>query len=254
MSDATASTPGVNHPLSSRGLFVPLDVNYSDDPKILEVGYRAELLYVRSLAIAKRLASDGAIHRNHLYRIGADIEDDGGACMMWDLAKELVRAGLWVEDGDGWVIAAWDRWNLTAAEVEERKRGKARGAAVANHKRWHEARGVVEPDCSFCADRSSDDERIGTATDSESTETEIEGETERASDATIARGKRIPLPYVVSPEDQEWAEREHPAVDWHAQTLRFVDHFRAKTGKDATKLDWSATWRNWIRRSGEGWR
>lgn len=68
------------------------------------------------------------------------------------------------------------------------------------------------------------------------------------------RGSRIPIPYVVAPADQEWAEREHRGVDWDTETKKFVDHFRAKTGRDATKLDWSATWRNWIRRADGGWR
>ena len=32
---------------------------------------------------------------------------------------------------------------------------------------------------------------------------------------------------------------------------RFRDYWLAKAGKDAVKLDWSATWRNWIRRASE---
>lgn len=30
---------------------------------------------------------------------------------------------------------------------------------------------------------------------------------------------------------------------------KFGDYWRAKSGKDATKLDWSATWRNWCRKA-----
>jgi hypothetical protein len=29
----------------------------------------------------------------------------------------------------------------------------------------------------------------------------------------------------------------------------FRDYWCAKSGKDATKLDWQATWRNWLRRA-----
>ena len=32
------------------------------------------------------------------------------------------------------------------------------------------------------------------------------------------------------------------------EAAKFRDYWIAKSGKDATKLDWSATWRNWIRR------
>ncbi|OWZ94546.1 hypothetical protein B9J07_08875 [Sinorhizobium sp. LM21] len=31
---------------------------------------------------------------------------------------------------------------------------------------------------------------------------------------------------------------------------KFRDYWRAKSGRDATKLDWAATWRNWMRSAG----
>jgi hypothetical protein len=33
------------------------------------------------------------------------------------------------------------------------------------------------------------------------------------------------------------------------QAERFADHWHAKSGKDAVKLDWLATWRNWCKRA-----
>jgi DNA-binding MarR family transcriptional regulator len=50
-----------------------------------------------------------------------------------------------------------------------------------------------------------------------------------ASDLAFARGEGL---------SQEEISREAD---------RFRDHWVAKSGKDATKRDWSATWRNWIR-------
>lgn len=48
-----------------------------------------------------------------------------------------------------------------------------------------------------------------------------------------------------------WAHEHAPHVDGRAETARFVDYWRAKTGKDATKRDWPATWRNWMRTAEE---
>lgn len=31
------------------------------------------------------------------------------------------------------------------------------------------------------------------------------------------------------------------------EAAKFADYWRAKTGRDATKADWLATWRNWCR-------
>jgi Helix-turn-helix domain len=45
----------------------------------------------------------------------------------------------------------------------------------------------------------------------------------------------------------EQMRRERPDVDLKAEHAKFTDHWRAKPGRDATKLDWNATWRNWIR-------
>jgi len=38
-----------------------------------------------------------------------------------------------------------------------------------------------------------------------------------------------------------------PEIDLRLEAAKFVDFWRAKSGKDATKLDWTATWRNWCR-------
>lgn len=56
---------------------------------------------------------------------------------------------------------------------------------------------------------------------------------------------------------REWAEfclDERADVDPLAVFARFKDHWVAKPGKDGTKLDWTATWRNWVRneKSGRG--
>ncbi|GEM_PF-4438081 len=48
----------------------------------------------------------------------------------------------------------------------------------------------------------------------------------------------------------EWALTEKPVwtdEDARQCALRFADYWHAKAGKDATKLDWLATWRNWVR-------
>jgi hypothetical protein len=66
-------------------------------------------------------------------------------------------------------------------------------------------------------------------------ETEIETETEKRKN--IARGSRLP---------PDWT----PEGDYDREELeRFRDYWIAKAGKDGVKLDWQATWRNWLRNS-----
>ena len=65
------------------------------------------------------------------------------------------------------------------------------------------------------------------------------------------RGTRIPEDFSVTPEMVQWAREHCPDVEGRRATDAFIDHWRGKTGRDATKLDWIATWRNWLRRDQE---
>lgn len=62
----------------------------------------------------------------------------------------------------------------------------------------------------------------------------------------LKRGTRIPDDFIATAEMRQWAADRTPLVDVDHSTERFVNHWRAKAGKDATKLDWLATWRNWL--------
>lgn len=70
-------------------------------------------------------------------------------------------------------------------------------------------------------------------------------------DPARKRATRIPDGYMPSPDLIETMRAECPKVDLEAEHRKFVDYWRAKSGKDATKLDWDATWRNWVRRAKE---
>jgi uncharacterized protein YdaU (DUF1376 family) len=63
---------------------------------------------------------------------------------------------------------------------------------------------------------------------------------------TAKRGTRISEPFMLTSPMREWARSKCPTVDINTETEKFVNHFRQKTGKDATSLDWEARWRNWI--------
>lgn len=73
--------------------------------------------------------------------------------------------------------------------------------------------------------------------------------------ASTPRGTRLPEPFNLSKEMSDWAAEKRPSVDAVLETEKFVNYWRAKSGRDATKLDWRATWNNWIlnaKESGNG--
>lgn len=60
-------------------------------------------------------------------------------------------------------------------------------------------------------------------------------------------GSRLPPGWVL-PEDWEaWATKERPDLDVSIVACTFADFWHSKPGKDGRKLDWQATWRNWVR-------
>ena len=54
------------------------------------------------------------------------------------------------------------------------------------------------------------------------------------------RGTRIPGDFTVTPELVAWARERVPGVNGRAETEKFINYWRAKSGRDATKLDWDA--------------
>lgn len=63
------------------------------------------------------------------------------------------------------------------------------------------------------------------------------------------RGARLPPDWAPSPELDVWAlSRPGITADVLAnETAKFIDYWRAVPGSKGVKLDWSATFRNWIR-------
>lgn len=73
----------------------------------------------------------------------------------------------------------------------------------------------------------------------------------RATRAATKRGTRIPDDFTVTAPMVEWARKTVPQVDGRLETEKFINYWRGKAGKDATKLDWEATWRNWMLNAAE---
>jgi hypothetical protein len=61
-----------------------------------------------------------------------------------------------------------------------------------------------------------------------------------------ARGTRLPDDFEVTAEMVAWFRERCPGLDGKTETEKFRNYWRAKSGQAATKLDWPATWRNWM--------
>lgn len=127
--------------------YVPLDVNYQLDDKIMCAGHVAECLYIRSLAYAKRAGTEGSLKRSQLPALALGLPGRPAKH-----ADTLVNVGLWDLDdgGGGWYITGWLNHNLSNADLAEQK-AKIKAKSIAgNHKRHHVDKGIVDVDCELC--------------------------------------------------------------------------------------------------------
>jgi Helix-turn-helix domain len=65
--------------------------------------------------------------------------------------------------------------------------------------------------------------------------------------SVVTRATRLESDWIPDAELIAEMRAECPTIDLQAEHRKFVDFWCSKSGKDATKLDWRRTWRNWIR-------
>ena len=61
------------------------------------------------------------------------------------------------------------------------------------------------------------------------------------------RGSRLPQDWFLTKSMGEWASQERPDLDVRQVAEQFKDYWVAQAGQKGVKLDWDATWRNWVR-------
>lgn len=67
--------------------------------------------------------------------------------------------------------------------------------------------------------------------------------------SNLTRAMRLPDDWKPSEVLRMWAKSTRPDVDLERELQLFVNYWTAKSGKDATKLDWGKTFKSWILRA-----
>jgi hypothetical protein len=61
------------------------------------------------------------------------------------------------------------------------------------------------------------------------------------------RGSRLTQDWVLTNPMDQWAKQERPDLDVRQVVEQFKDYWISQPGQKGVKLDWDATWRNWVR-------
>lgn len=225
-----------------------VDDGFHAHPKVFSLSMAAVGVWVLGGSWSARYLTDGAVPAGMVTRLGGSPEH----------AAELVAAGLWSETPEGFQFHEWEKVQPLKADVEAERaaarermravRAKRKGVQPHSEERSPEQVPNVHGDVQGNGAGTSAEVLSALTIPSHSIPREPSNE---GSGGPRKRGTRIPDPFVVTADMRAWAADRTPLVDVNGSTERFVNHWRAKAGKDATKLDWVATWRNWLIRDND---
>lgn len=224
-----------------------IDDGFHDHPKLIGLSLEALGLWVKCLTWAHRHNSAGT-----LGHIPEDLPKMFAGSRGKKLASELFSKKLWDESPElgGWLIHDYVDYlpasekPQTASEVSKARSAAGRRGAAA---RW-----AKEPEWQDDSNLPPDPMASANGKPMPPTRPDPTSPEPTTNAPTVrTRATRIPDPFVISQSMRVWAGTEVQGLDIERSTAKFVDYWRGKSGKDATKADWPATWRNWLRRDHE---
>jgi uncharacterized protein YdaU (DUF1376 family) len=131
---------------------------------------------------------------------------------------------------DGWVN---HRANKEIAKAGE-KSTKASESAKA---RWNKAK---------------DANALQTQSESNATHNTIHITQDTKHNVKTQRGTRLPTDWSLPKDWENWAQAERPDLNPQKVSESFKDFWISKPGAGGVKLNWEATWRNWVRSQKQG--
>lgn len=151
----------------------------------------------------------------------------------------LVTIGWLEERPDGVMLMRFDDHNGASA--------KAR-AVTAKRVSKHRSHSVDVDSVTGDTLQGNDDTVTGALAREDKNKRRTKKDTTSDSKDRGARGSRLPADWKPSEADVAYCKTERPDLLPSKVAQNFFDYWTAKAGKDGVKLDWSATWRTWVRK------
>jgi hypothetical protein len=109
--------------------WVKLDDRFPSNPKVVGLTLRAKWLYIEGLCYCAGALSDGRIPRTVARKLGS-----------LKSAYELIAAGLWTDEADGFHVHDYLVYNLTKEQSNARSDARRNAASI----RWSNASGMQD--------------------------------------------------------------------------------------------------------------
>lgn len=221
-----------------------LDDGFHEHPKTVAMSDKAFRLFVCSVTYSSRHKLAGRLTQPHLavlFRLTGAKQKQ---------VEELVNLRSFDIDGDGYLIHGFNEYNPDQEELSRKRAdaGKA-GAKV----RWQNGKSMASATAN-ASDADSKPMAKGSTRGGypePDPSPEPESRTQIPSLSTSARpsasrGTRLEKPFVLPAKWQEFAERERPQFDALLEGQKFANYWHGVVGTRGTKLDWEATWHNFV--------
>ena len=160
--------------------------------------------------------------------------------------ESLVDAGLWERASDGYVFYNWHEYQPSKQDVDaERAASRERMRDLRAKRKQPKPPEQAEAGDVFGRTVTNSSESVRNPDPSRPIPTRPTKEEADAS-SPRKRGTRISEDFEITDPMKEWAKAKAPGIDLGIETEKFINYYVALSGQRATKIDWPATWRNWI--------
>lgn len=216
----------------------PISDGFYADPVYLGLSGDAVALWTRSASWSTHHLTDGFVPTSALAVLQVSDEQ---------IPDELVARGIWKRTRGGFRHVDWPK--QASSDYVEAKR-------EADRARQQRRRTSTPPpsrrDTRVTPPRVAAESHVGHTPLIFSKRQEIQDKEQQQtpSSSVVARKRacRIPPDFAVTEDMIGWA-RQHTPLVGRTDTDSFVDYWTAASGARASKLDWPAAWRNWMRKA-----
>lgn len=161
--------------------------------------------------------------------------------------ESLVNVGLWVRESGGYLFCNWHEYQPRKEDVDaERAASRERMRELRAKRKQKKPQDDAEVGEVFGRTVPNGSESVRNPDPSRPDP--VPKEVSKETSARKARGSRLDPNWVPSHDLIEQMRAECPGVNLEAEHRVFIDYWVAQPGQKGVKLDWDATWRNWMRR------
>jgi hypothetical protein len=226
-----------------------VDDQFWGHPKQTGLPKGAVCLWVRAGSWSANLLTNGFVPAHMVAMFGCSKSD----------ARALVASGLWLDVDGGYQFHDWTEYQPTREQVEQKRDEEARRKAE-----WRAKRAAQKA----ASDSGPEGVPVGQGRDEDVSPASVPQVSqpcpvlpvpdptrpdpdspngESSGGGARKRARRIPDDFALTDDLRTWGRARgftDPQLD--EITENFVRYWRAKAGRDATKLDWPGTWQNWV--------